>query len=167
MTELASMVQELQLAWSLESQPTSLLKVADRIYADLIGHTLLTVTRVLPGGREIERLYSTRPSIYPVGGRKPIEFATYADSLDGAKRPFLGRTPSEFRDVFADHEEITALGIGSVINLPVVYDGKVLGTVNLHDREWAYEEKHLEPGMVLARQLLPAMLDTNRTTPPS
>jgi len=43
-------------------------------------------------------------------------------------------------------------------NLPVLYDGRVLGTVNLLDREGAYGEHQLDGAMLLAQQLLPAFL---------
>ncbi|MGF6177924.1 GAF domain-containing protein [Ensifer sp. 4252] len=162
MTNVDALAQRIQLAWGADSQPASLLQAADQAFAELVGHTLFTVTRVLPGRREIERLYSTCQSVYPVGGRKPMEHNAYADSVHAEKRPFLARTPTEFRHLFPDHETMTSLGIGSVINLPVVYDGAVLGTVNLHHLEWVYEDKDLEPAMMLARQITPAMLDTSR-----
>jgi hypothetical protein len=47
------------------------------------------------------------------------------------KQPFLATHIDDVRDVFPDHERIEALGLGSVINLPVVVSGRFLGTVNL------------------------------------
>lgn len=158
MNDRLDLERAVQAAWSEAGQPMASLQAADRAFQELTGHMLFTVTRIMSGGTEIERLYSTVPEVYAVGGRKPIELATWSDTDEGAQSPFLGRTPAEFKDVFPDHAEITALGIGSVINLPVVFNGRVLGSVNLHDREWAYDEKHLVPGMKLARQLVPALL---------
>jgi hypothetical protein len=45
------------------------------------------------------------------------------------------------------------------MNLPIIFGGAVLGTVNLLDREGAYEEHHVEPAMIIARQILPVLLE--------
>lgn len=45
-----------------------------------------------------------------------------------------------------------------MINLPVAYDGRLLGTVNLLDAEGAYEERHVELVRPLAALLVPAFL---------
>jgi hypothetical protein len=45
------------------------------------------------------------------------------------------------------------------MNLPIIFGGAVLGTVNLLDREGAYEERHVEPAMIIARQILPVLLE--------
>jgi hypothetical protein len=55
-------------------------------------------------------------------------------------RPFLAKTPAGFAPLFPDHATITGLGLGCVMNLPIVFGGAVLGTVNLLDREGAYDE---------------------------
>jgi GAF domain-containing protein len=54
------------------------------------------------------------------------------------------------------------MGLGSVMNLPLVFGGEVLGTVNLLDREGAYDERHVEPALTIARQILPALLNLDR-----
>jgi hypothetical protein len=56
---------------------------------------------------------------------------------------------------------ITGLGLGCVMNLPIVFAGSVLGTVNLLDREGAYNERHVEPAMTIARQILPVLVMKN------
>jgi hypothetical protein len=73
-------------------------------------------------------------------------------------KPFLAKSPAEFAPLFPDHATITGLGLGCVINLPIVHDGAVLGTVNLLDAEGTYDERHVEPAMTIARQILPVLL---------
>ncbi len=45
-----------------------------------------------------------------------------------------------------------------MINLPLAFDGVPLGSVNILDREGAYEERHVEPALAIARMVVPALL---------
>jgi GAF domain-containing protein len=47
------------------------------------------------------------------------------------RETFVANSVAEFSDVFPDHAQIDALGLGSVVNLPVILRGDFLGTVNL------------------------------------
>ena len=148
---------EIQAAWAAPNQPVALFEAAGRAFAQLIGHRLYTATWIVPGGGEVERLHSTNEAVYPVGGRKRVTQDDYDKLTNEGGRPFLARTPAEFA-AFPDQDVIVGLGLGAVMNLPVLYDGRVLGTVNLLDREGAYGEPQLAPAMRLAQQLLPAFL---------
>lgn len=148
---------EIQAAWAEPNQPAAVFEAAGRAFSKLVGFGLYTVTWIVPGGKEVERLHSTNTAVYPVGGRKPVTQDDYDTLVNQGKQPFLARTPAEFAS-FPDQAVIVGLGLGAVMNLPVIYAGAVLGTVNLLDREGAYEENHLAPAMVLAQQILPAML---------
>jgi hypothetical protein len=60
--------------------------------------------------------------------------------------------------VFFDHALIASLGCAAVLNLPVVYDGRVLGTVNLlHEAAW-YAETDIAVGLIFAALAAPALL---------
>jgi hypothetical protein len=152
---LALKVQE---AWASPGQPAAVLKAAGDAFTEAVGHRLYSVTVMLAGGREVERIHSTMPDVYPVGGRKPILPNAYTDRVRGEMKPFLAKTPAGFAPLFPDHATITGLGLGCVMNLPIVFGGVLLGTVNLLDREGAYDESHVEPAMTIARQILPALL---------
>jgi hypothetical protein len=150
---------DVQEAWAMPGQPGAILDAAGIAFAAAVGHRLYTVTRMLAGGREVERIHSTNPEVYPVGGRKPVTPNAYTQRVRSERKPFLAKTLAQFAPLFPDHEVITGLGLGSVMNLPIVFGGAVLGTVNLLDREGAYGERHVEPAMIIARQILPALLE--------
>lgn len=156
--DLALGVQE---AWAASQQPEAVLKAAGQAFSQIPGYRLYTVTRVLSGGREVERVHSTNTKVYPVGGRKPVLPNAYSQRVRGEKKPFLARTPDGFSPLFPDHQTITGLGLGCVMNLPIIFADAVLGTVNLLDAEGVYEESHVEPAMMIARQILPALLEWN------
>ena len=157
MTDVRDLALEIQAAWADPNQPAAVFEAAGRAFQQLVGFGLYTVTRIVPGGAEVERLHSTNTAVYPVGGRKPVTRDDYDTLVNEGKRPFLARTPAGFAS-FPDQAVIVGLGLGSVMNLPVIHAGTVLGTVNLLDREGAYEEEQLGPAMILAQQILPAML---------
>jgi hypothetical protein len=159
MTDAIQLALDVQNAWAAAQQPAATLEAAGKAFASAVGHRLYTVTRMLAGGREVERIHSTNQEVYPVGGRKPVLPNAFSQRVRTEMKPFLARTPAGFAPLFPDHETITGLGLGCVMNLPIVFGGAVLGTVNLLDREGAYEERHVEPAMLIARQLLPVLLE--------
>lgn len=159
MTDAIRLALDVQHAWAAHNQPSAVLEAAGKAFSKAVGHRLYTVTRMLAGGREVERIHSTNTDVYPVGGRKPVLPNAYTQRVRGEMKPFLAMTPAGFSPLFPDHETITGLGLGCVMNLPIIFGGAVLGTVNLLDREGAYEEHHVEPAMLIARQILPVLLE--------
>jgi hypothetical protein len=82
----------------------------------------------------------------------------FREKVFGTHQPFLGRKPADFAPYFPDHDFIVSLGLGAVINVPLVFDGAALGSVNILDREGAYDEKHVETATAIARMVVPALL---------
>jgi hypothetical protein len=116
------------------------------------------VLRYHPSSRESERCYTNQPDAYPVGGRKPFTESAWSRQVFGERRPYIGRTAEDIRAVFFDHALIISLGCESVLNLPVAYDGRVLGTLNLlHEAGW-YGEEDVAPGLCFAALAAPGHL---------
>jgi hypothetical protein len=161
MTDVSQLALAVQNAWALPGQPTAILEAAGEAFSKAVGHRLYTVTLNLAGGREVERIYSTNPEVYAVGGRKPVLPNAFTQQVRKEMKPFLAKTPADFIPLFPDHKTIIGLGLGCVMNLPIIFNGTVLGTVNLLDREGAYDERHIEPAMTIARQILPVLMETD------
>ena len=114
--------------------------------------------RYHPDSRESERYYTNQPAAYPVGGRKPFNETAWSRRLFGERRPYIGYTADDIRNVFFDHALIASLGCDSVLNIPVAYDGRVLGTLNLlHEARW-YDEADAAPGLLFAALAVPGYL---------
>lgn len=157
MTETAS---ELLAALALPGQPEATYAALDRLTQDLVGHRLFTLLYV--DGGEVARVYSTSPAEYPVAGRKPMGSTPWGDLVLTRRQPFLGRTMDDMRWAFFDHELIAAMGLGSIINVPVVYDGSCIGTMNITHAEHHYSDEHLPLVASLAPLLIPAFLEARR-----
>ena len=139
-------------------QPDVLFSALDGALAAVLGHRLFTVLLHHAATGESERRYTNRPAAYPVGGRKALNPTAWAQQVIHERRPYLGRTAADVRAVFFDHELIASLGCGSVINIPVVWNDRLLGTLNLlHEEHW-YEESDTAIGLTFAALASPALL---------
>jgi GAF domain-containing protein len=120
--------------------PASLFGLLNRICDDLVGVRLFTCSRFDLRAGQAERVYTNDPAAYPLTGLKEIVPNRWTGIVLDERRPFLSTHIDGVRDVFPDHEKIEALGLGSVINMPIFVSARFLGTVNLlHEDGW-YDE---------------------------
>ena len=119
------------------AEPDAIFRAVERLAAQVIGFRLFTVMRLHTETQEVERLYSSLPDAYPVSGRKPKQGTPWgARVLDGGEI-FIANSPDEVRAAFTDHELIFSLGIGAIMNVPVRFHGRSLGTMNIcSDAGW-------------------------------
>jgi GAF domain-containing protein len=95
-----------------------------------LAHTLCTINRYDAGAMRVLRLYSSNPGAYPPGGSKDKAGTAWGRHVLQERRVFVGEGEDAIREFFDDHGAIRELGLRSVINVPVVYGGACLGTVN-------------------------------------
>jgi len=105
-------------------------------YADqIVGIKLFTLTAFDIPKAKAQRVFSNMPNEYPVSGIKPIEKSAWTETVIEKHQTFIANNIKEIAKVFSDYKLIESLGCESVCNLPIVLDGKVLGTVNCLDEE--------------------------------
>jgi hypothetical protein len=153
-------VLEILTALEQPGQPDIIFITLDRLIKSLVGHQLFTL--LIVDGDEVARVYSNRPVEYAVSGRKPMGQTPWGDLVLKNRKPYLGRDKEGIRWAFFDHALIESMGLGSVINIPVVYDGACLGTMNLLDAEHHYRPEHVATVAALAPLLIPAFLEARR-----
>jgi hypothetical protein len=143
---------------TMPGQPEALFGALDAACGAVLGHRLFTLMRYHAGPGQSERLYTTHPREYPVGGRKPVTRTRWTEQILDRRQPYLGRTAADIREVFVDHALIASLGCGSVLNLPIVWDGRPLGTLNLlHEESW-YDAGDTGLGLLFAALAVPGYL---------
>jgi hypothetical protein len=151
-------LQAVAAAAALPDQPRALFAALETATAAAIGHRLFTIMRYHADTAESERIWSNQPEAYPVRGRKPVVDSAWTRRIFAERAAYIGRDAADIRSVFPDHELIASLGCASVLNLPVVWAGRVLGTLNLlHEAGW-YTEHHAALGVALAGLGIPALL---------
>ncbi|MDC0499205.1 hypothetical protein OAN64_01270 [Candidatus Pseudothioglobus singularis] len=98
-----------------------------------IGIKLFTLTTFDIPNAVAQRVYSNMPIEYPVSGVKPIEKSTWTETVLDNHKSFVANNIDDIAEVFSDFKLIQSLGCESVCNLPIITDGKLLGTVNCLD----------------------------------
>lgn len=122
---------------------------------------------------EARRIYTNRPDLHPLGKRQPRtsrghiqpdshtsttapqppKRADWLHRLFKEGKPWIGSTKADLRDVFEDWELLWENQLGSVLNVPIRRDGVTVGSLNLLDRERAYDELDLSMAENIAEAL--------------
>jgi len=130
----------------------------ERLARQVIGFRLFTVMRLHEATQEVERLYSSQPEAYPVNGRKPKQGTPWGAQVLDRGEIFIANSPDEVRAAFSDDELIFSLGIGAIMNVPVRFRGRSLGTMNIcSDAGW-FADADRATGRLLASLLAPPLL---------
>ncbi|KAB2861816.1 MAG: GAF domain-containing protein, partial [Bauldia sp.] len=95
------------------------------------------------------RIYSNMPAAYPVSGTKPANETDWSRVVMGEGRTFVANDIDGIAEVFSDHELIRSLGCESVMNVPVVVAGRVIGTINCLDAAGHYTPDRIEAAEAL------------------
>jgi hypothetical protein len=95
-----------------------------------IGHALFTANAFRAETMEVERLYSSRPDAYPVGGRKKKRDTEWGAKVLIGRQVVVSDGEAAIRRHFDDADLILSLGLNSMINVPVTVAGRCFGTLN-------------------------------------
>lgn len=163
--DVQSALCEVAAALAAPGQPGAVYQALDRVTGVLIGHKLITMMIYDADARTVERVYSNNTTAYPVGGKKPYSASTLFDPLLVHQQPVLLRDADDVKRAFVDHTLIHSLGCDSGIFLPVVYDGRTLGVMNLaHQAHW-YTDAHITQATLFAALLTTPFLVALRGRP--
>ena len=120
-----------------------------------MGVKLFTVLAFRDGGAQMERIFSSHPTEYPVGGRKIVAYDVAPDWLSAClteQVPYFGRTSEDVRRIFKDWALISSLGCGSIINVPIVDGGVTRAALNILDAEGAYTDDDVDTAVGISRR---------------
>lgn len=118
---------------SAGNQPRATFDALCALARRTVGARLFTLMTFDATTRQARRIYSNMPDAYPELGTKPVNQTHWtAHVLDG-HRTFVANDIAGIAEVFGDHDLIASLGCESVINVPIVVDGRVIGTINCLD----------------------------------
>lgn len=137
---------------------TSLFPALEELFRTTLGHRLFSCSafRMEGTGKGVAaRVFSSDTINYPISGLKDIVPNRWSDIVINRQDTFVANSVAGFSDVFPDHQLIASLGLGSVVNLPVVLQGEFVGTVNILHETGYYTEQRLQG---LGRLRLPSAL---------
>jgi hypothetical protein len=142
-------------------QPDQLFAALSRALQSALGHILFTVLVHDVEGGALRRLFSTRPDVNPVGGTKPVTGSDWMRQVLQRGEPYIGRSREDLRVVFSDHERLWSIGCESVLNMPIVWSGRVVGSLNLLDRANSYVDADVPIARLFAQLSAPALLQAS------
>jgi GAF domain-containing protein len=124
------------------AQPEAAFAALWQLTRDVVGVKLFTVMAHDGKKGVASRIFSNMPDAYPVSGTKPANPTDWSRQVIEKKQTFVANDIDGIRAVFDDHELIRSLGCESVINVPIVVGGEVLGTINcLHEAGFYTNDK--------------------------
>ena len=129
---------------SKRNHPDDAFNALYQLVKNFIEIKLFTLTTFDIPKAEARRAYSNMPKEYPVSGTKPIERSTWTEIVLDRHESFVANNINDIAKVFSDYKLIDSLGCQSVCNLPIVLDGKLLGTVNCLDEENYFTTKKVK-----------------------
>lgn len=95
-----------------------------------VGYRLFTVTWFDAAAMQVQRVYSSNPLIYPVGGRKSKRDTAWGQQVLIDGKPLICEGDEAIARMFEDHGTILGLGLHSSINAPVLSEGECVGVLN-------------------------------------
>jgi hypothetical protein len=148
-----------------DGQPASGLTALSAALQERIGYRLFTVLVLDWEAGLSRRCFSTQPGAYPPGGSKPIrEDSEFYVAVVQQGEPRLCLDREDCARAFPDHELIASLGCASAVNVPVRWNGRTLGSLNLlHQAGWYRRDMYAELAWYSALAI-PVVQDIIRTT---
>lgn len=132
-------------------EPCALLACLDCVLGRHVGHKLFTALQYRHAEGLAVRLYSSRPDIYPASGSKQIGGAPALTRMFETGRAQLAPDAAAVRADFLDASSIFALGCESVLNVPVMHRGQLLGQINLLHDAHHFQAHHVGIASALAQ----------------
>ena len=140
------------LAAGAGKSPAALFRAIEDVAARRVGAGLVTMMRHDAVESTVERLHSSNRQAYPVGGRKAKRDTDWGRKVLIEHRVLVSAGDAALRQSFDDHATIIGLGLHSCINVPLVSEGKCIGTMNISraQAEWNDDEIMLVRALGLA-----------------
>lgn len=151
-------LEGLAMAMRVSGQPTAIFRAVHAVASRVIGARLFTIMFYDARRHEVERVYTNMPDVYPPGGRKQKRGTAWSKQILEDLVPFRAETVQDIRAAFDDHAVITGMGLGSILNIPIAYDGVCVGTMNMTHVEGWYTRDHEAVGLLIGSFLAPALL---------
>ena len=130
----------------------------DAIVTRLYDRNLFTALNHLAATAEVERLYSSNTSAYPVGGRKQKKDTHWGKKTIDEGELYICHTASDIERTFFDHTLIFSLGVAGMVNVPVMLGGKCIASLSISAPTDRFSEADRPELMMIAGLTLPLIL---------
>lgn len=130
----------------------------DAVVLRLYEHKLFTALNHLPASGEVERLYSSHPDAYPVGGRKKKQDTHWGKKTIDEGLLYICHGPADIERTFFDHALIASMGVGGMVNVPVMLGGRCIASLSISTAGDRFSEADGPELSMIAGLTLPLIL---------
>jgi GAF domain-containing protein len=123
--------------------PAALFKAIEDVATRRVDAGLVTMMRHDAVASTVERLYSSNPQAYPVGGKKVKRDTAWGRKVLTEHRVLVSAGDEGLRESFDDYATIIGLGLHSCVNVPLVSEGKCVGTMNVSRAQAAWNDDEI------------------------
>jgi hypothetical protein len=141
-----------------KAEPAAAYHAIDALVQKVWGHRLLTVLAYRAETVEVERLYSSNETVYPVGGRKPKKGTAWGAHVLDKGEFHISHNADDIKETFFDHELIASLGISGMINIPLLVSGRCVGTLNISNVAGFFSEADFPAARIFGLLTVPLVL---------
>jgi len=143
------------------ASPDALFEAIHQVAQRRVGAGLVTAMRHDEAAATVERLYSSNPQAYPVGGRKLKRDSDWSRHVLVEHRVLVSAGDDAIRH-YTDHATIFGLGLHSCVNVPLVSAGHCVGTLNVLAARPNWSEDEVAAVRVLGLAALAGVLAPTR-----
>ena len=147
------------LALSAEAtEPHQVLIAIDALARKVLQHKVCSIFRYVDATQEVERIYTSSPGSHPVGGRKRIADYPHNQPVLARGEIYVAPDQEAVARTYKDPERIFALGVTSIMNVPIRHAGRNLGALNLFGEAGWYSDSVFPAARTVAGLLAPTLL---------
>ena len=133
----------------------------DALVVRLYDRRLFTALNHLPATSEVERLYSSNTEAYPVGGRKQKKDTHWGKKTLDEGELYICHDAADIQRTFFDHALIVSLGVGGMVNVPVMLGGRCIASLSISTAADRFSEADAPRLGLVAGLTLPLILSAS------
>lgn len=130
----------------------------DDLLVRLYDRKLFTGLNHLVATSEVERLFSSHPDAYPVGGRKQKQDTHWGKKTIDEGLLYICHGPADIERTFFDHALIFSLGVGGMVNVPVMFENTCVASLSISSPDDRFSEADAPILDLIAGLSLPLIL---------
>lgn len=124
--------------------PSTVFRHLEDAAKQYVGVTLFTVMDYVETRNMGRRCYTSNPESYPASGWIKLNDNNWFDQVIRKRKTYVANDLDQIKRDFADADLIASLGCGSIVNLPLIQDGRIIATVNLLNTAGFFNNQRLE-----------------------
>ena len=128
---------------ALRAGPQALFGLLAARLGESVGYKLLTLLTADEDGSRLIRPYSSRPDQFPCGAADPVEDTPWFRRLFVEQEAVVANDAASIRDWLPAFANAETLGYDSLLNLPIVVSGKVVGLINVMGGSNHFDERRV------------------------